>query len=204
MATAPRKARRVKPRRDTPYVAALRAASAGLKDARAPAMFIGGVAVIAQGVPRYTADIDATIAIDTREAAKLARTMTKHGFAPRTDDAVAFARRSRVLLLRHAASGVDLDLSFASLPFEHDALTNAETRDYAGVSIRAARAEDLLIYKIIAHRPQDLEDAERLVLLHRTAIDVARVRSVIEEIAEALDDVERAATAERLLRKGRR
>lgn len=40
---------------------ALRALSAALREAGAPSMIIGGIAVIARGVPRLTVDIDATV-----------------------------------------------------------------------------------------------------------------------------------------------
>jgi prolyl-tRNA editing enzyme YbaK/EbsC (Cys-tRNA(Pro) deacylase) len=38
-----------------------------------------------------------------------------------------------------------------------------------------ARAEDLVVFKALAARPKDIEDAAALLLLHST-IDLARVR----------------------------
>jgi hypothetical protein len=81
----------------------------------------------------------------------------------------------------------------AWLAFEHEAL-EARTRESIGeVTIPVARAEDLVIYKVFAARPQDLRDAEALVLIHGSAIDTARVRRVIRELATlaGLDDRER-------------
>ena len=40
---------------------ALRAVAAALDDLAAPSMIIGGIAVIAAGVPRQTIDVDATV-----------------------------------------------------------------------------------------------------------------------------------------------
>jgi|SRR6266436_5137838 len=62
------------------------------------------------------------------------------------------------MLVRHEPSAVDLDVSFARLPFELDAIARSEVIDYAGVSIRVSRPDDLVIYKLVAARPRDLDD----------------------------------------------
>ena len=46
---------------DSQFQAGLRALVAALSEIEAPSMIIGGVAVIAAGVPRETVDIDATV-----------------------------------------------------------------------------------------------------------------------------------------------
>lgn len=45
-----------------PLGAALRALAAAFSELSVPAMLIGGMAVIARGVPRLTRDVDATVA----------------------------------------------------------------------------------------------------------------------------------------------
>ena len=39
---------------------------------------------------------------------------------PRIPDAIEFAHETRVLLLRHAPTGIDIDLSLGALPFEEE------------------------------------------------------------------------------------
>jgi hypothetical protein len=73
--------------------------------------------------------------------------------------------------------------------------------DYAGVDILIPRAEDLLIYKLIALRARDVEDAEGLLLLHGTTMDLGRVRETVRQFAAALDDSERPEVLERLIRR---
>jgi predicted nucleotidyltransferase len=104
---------------------------------------------------------------------------------------VEFAEARQVLLLRHPPSGVDVDISLAWLPFELEAIAAAERVDIAGVSTPVARAEDLLIYKAVAFRPQDQQDIERLLTLFRGRVDLARVRRILREFAEAIDEPER-------------
>lgn len=123
-------------------------------------MCIGGIAVIAQGVRRTTTDIDVTLRAEGVDLEALVRRLARHGIRPRIPDAVAFARRTQGLLLTHTRSGVDLDVSLAWLSFEHEALAAPATIDFAGVTVPAARPEDLVIYKLFAGRPQDLQSKQ--------------------------------------------
>lgn len=183
------------------FLEALRAVRDGLADLGLPWMVIGGVAVIASGVPRYTVDIDATLSAPDESPERIIAVLRPHGIVPRLEDAVGFARQRHVLLLRHEPSGVPLDISLAWLPFEREALAAAHDADYAGVPVRLPRVDDLIIYKLVASRPRDIDDVERLLALHGPALDLARLQRIIGEFAEALDDQERPATLTRLLRQ---
>ncbi len=176
------------------FLDALAALRDGLADAGGPAAFIGGVAVIARGIARYTADIDATVLASGTNIDVLLRTLLHHKIGPRIKDAAGFARANQVLLLQHGPSGVPLDVSLAWLPFEEQAIRGARQCVFAGVRIRVVTATDLAIYKLIAHRPRDLDDVERLLALHGPRVDLNRVRGVLESLAEALEGPDRLAT----------
>jgi len=183
------------------FLDALKALGQALGEIEAPSMIIGGVAVIALGVPRLTVDIDATVAAVALDLEGLADTLGRHGIHARIPDALAFARAHQAFLCVHESSGTPVDISLAWLPFEDDALRSRQTCDYAGVLIHVPRAEDLVIYKLIAARPRDIEDAEGLLVLHAGAIDLARVREVVRQFAAALDEPERPQALENLIRK---
>ena len=53
--------------------------------------------------------------------------------------------------------------------------------------------------KLVAARPRDLEDAEKLLLLYGSSLDIPRIRRIVQEFAEALEDVARVQALERLL-----
>lgn len=180
---------------------ALAAVGRALRGLPVPGMLIGGVAVIMRGVPRLTRDVDATVSGRAIPLADLVRRLGDFDVEPRIERAVEFADENQVLLLRHSPTGIDVDLSLAWLPFEDEAIAAAETIDLAGERIRVARAEDLIIYKAVAFRPQDQQDIERLLVLHRRAIDLDRVRRVVGEFAAALEEPERLAALEALIRK---
>ena len=187
--------------RPAEFLDALRALCDGLHALGAPWMIIGGVAVIAHGVPRYTADVDATVATPAESLERALEVFADRSILPRIEGALAFARERQVLLLRHDPSGVNLDISLAWLPFEIEAIRRSETRDYAGVTIRIPRPDDLVIYKLVAARPRDLEDAERLLLLHGASVDLPHITATVREFADALDDTGRLDTLNRLLKR---
>lgn len=177
----------------------LQAVAAALEQIEAPAMLIGGMAVIAHGVARTTRDVDIAVAGGVVEPSALLAAFEGVGFVPRVDDALAFAARSQVLLLRHEHTDVELDVSLGWLQFELDALASAERVTVAGTDLPVARAEDLVVYKTVAWRPQDQLDVERLIELHGERMDLDRIRKVVRVLAEALEAPERPAALERII-----
>jgi hypothetical protein len=167
---------------------ALRSAIADLTNwldaGRIPAMVIGGVAASVLGRPRFTRDIDALVILPESDWQSAVENAAKFGIVPRIGEALEFARRSRVLLMRHAASGIDLDVTLAGLPFERSAVESSRPYDVGGVSVRLPRVEDLLVMKAIAHRPKDLEDIRGLLAAHPET-DVGAARRWIREFAIA-------------------
>jgi hypothetical protein len=133
-------------RRSTPVLkaslkAAVAAVARALAQMPAPGMLIGGISVIARGVPRTTRDVDATVSAETRQVDAVLRTFDKHELTPRIDDARAFAEANQVLLLRHEPSGVDVDVSLAWLPFELEAIDAANKLLIGEVRVRRVVAE---------------------------------------------------------------
>ena len=178
---------------------ALAAVASALAALPVPGMLIGGMAVIARGVPRLTRDVDATVAGGAMDLAALVAALAAHELVPRIEDAIDFAAAHQVLLLRHAPSGVDVDLSIAWLPFEQEALDAAEQLDVGGVSLPVARPEDLVVYKAVAFRPQDQQDIERLLSLYGGTIDLERVRRIVGEFAIAIDEPDRVRNLDAII-----
>lgn len=176
---------------------------AGVLDAsRLRWMLIGGLAVIARGVPRHTVDVDATVWGDGLDVERLIQSLEAAGFRSRVDHAAALARQAQMLLLTHRASGVGVDVSLAWLPFEEAALTQAEPLDFgAGVIVPTARPEDLIVYKAVAWRERDRTDIVRLLRLYPGEVDLARVRHLVGQFAEVLEAPERVSEFDVLVRQ---
>lgn len=145
----------------------------------------GGVAASLLGRPRVTRDVDALVLARDEVWGHFLSAGARHGFYPRRPDALEFARLTRVLLVRHEPSGVDVDIVFAALPFEEEVVERAAWVDVGGVRVPLATAEDLIIMKAVAHRPRDLADIESLVDAN-PALDVVRVRRWVREFSAAL------------------
>ena len=170
---------------------------------RYPGMIIGGIAIIAWGYPRVTTDIDVTLQVNLNHLTSLVKSLSAYKIYPRIDGAVPFARTRHVLLMRHQKSGVDVDVSLALLPFEEEAIANRLFVDFSGVRIAVPRPEDLVIYKMVAFRPEGLRDVEELLLRHLRGMNLNRVRKIVREFAEVLDRPEMVKKLGDLLRKTR-
>lgn len=178
---------------------ALVALSRGLDSVPSPSMIIGGIAVIAHGVPRQTIDLDATVLADRIEPQQLLRALAPVSIVPRIENALEFAARSQVLLLIHEPTGITLEISFAFTSFEREALERAAIVDFGGVEIAVAQPEDLVIYKALAWRERDRYDIRELLALHGDRIDLDRVWIYVREFSMILEAPERIQEFARLL-----
>ena len=169
-----------------------------LDAAHIPSMIIGGVAASVLGRPRLTQDVDALAILAESDWAEASRLAPQFNILPRIDNALQFAKRSRVLLMRHTASGIDVDLTFGELPFERAAVANCENHDVGGIRVRLPRVEDLLVMKAIARRPKDVEDLQGLLAAHPDA-DVASARRWVREFATAMSTPDMLQEFEALL-----
>ena len=124
---------------------------------------IGGVALARWGHPRTTADVDANLLTGFGKEEEFIDLLLDE-FTPRISDSKQFALQSRVLLLQ-ASNAIGLDIALGGLPFEENLASRASKYDYGeGVSLLTASAEDLVVLKAFASRPQDWIDIEGVLI----------------------------------------
>jgi hypothetical protein len=191
------------PRELAPLLTILRHLVAWLQAGKVQGVVIGGVAASLWGRPRLTRDVDALVLLEEGRWGEFLAAGAGHGFLPRRADALAFARETRVLLVHHGESGIDLDLVFGSLPFEKEAAIRAKWVDLGGVAIPLSSPEDLIIMKAVAHRPRDLEDIAA-ILAAQPVLNVRRVRRWLREFSGALEMPEILNDLEALLSQRRK
>lgn len=155
--------------------------------------FIGGLAVQRWGEPRLTRDVDLTLFTGFGdEESYVARLLA--GFASRVDDPEAFARRTRVVLLRTAA-GIPVDIALGALPFEERSVARASVWPVPGTQpLRTCSAEDLIVHKVFAGRDRDWADVGGVVARHGDGLDRELIVAELEpllEIRGASGDLER-------------
>lgn len=154
-----------------------------LKDC--PVIIIGGVAVSLLGRPRHTQDIDAMVLLDNEKWEGLIKSAGRYGFTTRIKDALKFAQRNRVLLMRHR-NGLGIDISFGALPFEEECISRARKVKFADIRVPIPTPEDLIIMKAVSHRTQDLMDIKSVMDAH-PKLDVARIGRWVSEFARVLE-----------------
>ena len=146
----------------------------------------GAQAVVTYGVPRFSADVDVTVALAPDDPQRFARDMEAGGFTLRIDDP-EFLRRTRVLPFVHAATGMPLDVVLAGSGIEDEFLSRAKKTDIGGgANVPVIDISDLLIAKILAGRPKDIEDARSLWRVRGASVDRRRVLRLLRLLEEAL------------------
>jgi predicted nucleotidyltransferase len=187
-----------------PFLGAFKDLTGWCEGSGVPHAIIGGVAASLRSRPRTTQDVDVLIFLDLPAWPEFLEKGRTFGFVPRVADALAFARRANVLLLRHEPTGTPVDMSFGVLPFEQEAVERAQRIELtSGVTVRVPRPEDLLVMKAVAHRGKDLVDIEAILEAHPD-LDLERARAWIADFAAVLEAPEIAADFERLIAKARR
>lgn len=159
--------------------------------------FIGGLAVLRWGEPRETVDVDLTLLTGFSNEGPYIDVLTRQ-FALRRDDAVEFAKSSRVLLLR-ASSGVGLDIALGGLPFEESAVSRSSLfRFPPDIRLRTCSAEDLIVFKAFADRPKDWLDVEGVIIRKSGALDWPYILTQLAPLAELKEAPEIVGRLERL------
>jgi len=145
----------------------------------------GAQAVNLYGTPRFTADVDVTVAPPADVAALIER-LGAAGFSVDVDDPIGFAELSSVLPARHTETGLPVDIVIGRSGLEADFLRRANRVSVApALAVPVITVEDLVISKVLAGRPKDLEDARALVAA-ADELDITRVRGLLEQLEEAL------------------
>jgi len=149
-------------------------------------VIIGGIAASLLGQPRYTADLDAVLLLSTNDLPKLIEVAAREGIVCRIDDAEAFAKKNRVLLLQHQSSGIKIDISLGILPFEAEMIERGQEISVGNIQLRLPTPEDLIIMKAVAHRSKDLADIQAIAASN-ASLDKERIHFWVEQFGDALD-----------------
>lgn len=169
-----------------PFRSAIEAIQRLLEKFNNRGVVIGGIAVGLLGRPRFTEDVDAMFLLSTEDIAKFLEAAKVEDIQPRIPEAEEFARKSRVLLLRHAPSKINIDISLGVLPFEEEMVERGSIQSTNTLSVRLPTPEDLIIMKTVAHRPKDLEDIRTIIDKH-PQLDVDRIRKWTKSFADILE-----------------
>lgn len=167
--------------------------AASLERAGIPYMIIGGQAVLLYGEPRLTRDIDITLGINTDRLESLLAVVQHLSLKPLPEDAATFVRQTMVLPTLDEATGIRVDFIFSFTPYESQAILKAKKVRILDQDVCFAAVEDLIIHKIFAGRPRDIEDVQT-VMLKNTTIDVHYIEEWLNAFDAASDEKNFLAT----------
>ena len=173
----------------TPQIKAMVEVHEFMTSQQIPYMIIGGMALQYWGEPRFTRDVDITILIPWKQEKKLLEKICST-FLPRMTGALEFAVQHRVCLVK-SSEGCDIDISMGIPGYEESAMERAVDfpvgRDQF---IKICSAEDLIIHKAVAGRPQDEADIESIVIRQGKKLDVRYIRQWLRQFSSLLETEE--------------
>lgn len=94
-----------------------------------------------------------------------------------------------------------LDVVLAGSGLEEEFLNRAIAVDVGGSSIPVISAEDLIVTKILAGRPKDIEDIRGVISERSQSLDIPRIRAILRLLEEALSRGDLLPSFEREWRK---
>jgi len=171
--------------KDNPLLLALAAITSWLKEQNISYMVFGGIANSVYGNPRQTFDIDIKIALDS--AKPIETFIEKLGIIAEIipQQPIQFIQDTNVLPIEVA--NVRIDLVFASLPFEIEAIRRSKSIMYFDIDLKVCTIEDLIIHKAISTRQKDWIDIEILIHDQRQIIDWPYLLKNCAELSDFLD-----------------
>jgi predicted nucleotidyltransferase len=163
-------------------------------------VIIGGLAVQHWGEPRFTQDVDLTVTTLPIGLTEFIQKIVDR-FPSRIEDPITFARHNRIVLVR-ASNGCPVDISLALPGYEDELMRRAVDYELEPEKVvNLCSAEDLIIHKAVAGRPQDVRDIEGIVYRQREALDVDYLRRWLRDFADVLATPEILELFERPWRK---
>jgi hypothetical protein len=150
-------------------------------------MLIGGIATTYWGEPRATLDVDLSVLVSDAELRVFVQRLPSSMVLRAPQPVVEFILRTRVLPLRHV-SGVHVDLVFAVLPFEEEALERAIEVPIEGNSVRMVSAEDLILMKIFSERSKDRGDVATILSRRWHELDHDYLEPRVIELSHLMED----------------
>jgi hypothetical protein len=138
---------------------------------------MGGLARSAWAAKRSTFDVD--ILVDTDDLSLFTRAAAAVDLIVVETEALALASAdmTRLRLPEYLTGEVRLDVVAAAHPYQRRVIARAQKTRVFGVDVFVAIAEDIIVLKTIADRPQDRADIAALLLARGRTLDTALIRA---------------------------
>ncbi|MEW6554295.1 MAG: nucleotidyl transferase AbiEii/AbiGii toxin family protein [Actinomycetota bacterium] len=151
-----------------------------------PYMVIGGQAVLLYGEPRLTRDIDITLGVGVEQAEEIIAMARDIGLEPLPSDVIGLIMEAMVLPTIDEPSGIRVDFIFSQSSYERAAIGRVRRVRIGKTEVCFTSLEDLIIHKVVAGRPRDIEDL-KAVIAKNPEYDRDYISKWLEEFDSALD-----------------
>jgi hypothetical protein len=160
----------------------------------------GAQAALIHGAARLTGDVDVTVELGTFSATTFVSVLAQDGFMLRVAKPDEFVEQTRVIPVLDTRSGIPVDVVLAGPGIEELFLERATRYEIEeGVSVPVACPEDLIVMKILAMRPKDLQDVAAILAAQGERLDEKLIRSTLALLEQALGQSDLVPELERLL-----
>jgi len=170
-----------------------------LKKHNIPYMIIGGQAVLLYGEPRLTRDIDITLGVNTGYFDELLTVVRELSLKPIPENIKLFVQQTMVLPALEETTGIRVDFIFSFTTYEIEAINRVRKITIMEQEVCFASPEDVIIHKIFAGRPRDIEDV-RSIILKNSDMDIQYIRRWLKEFDKSSDKKDFLKTFEKVLK----
>jgi len=167
-----------------------------LEKQQVPYMVFGGIANTLYGNPRQTFDIDIKISLPSNREINNFIDAIQSIATVLTENPLEFIAKTNVLPI--TVKRVRVDLVFARLPFEVEAINRSELKQAFGAAIHVCRVEDFILQKVISTRQKDWDDIATVIRLQKETIDWNYLLKHCNELSMFLSDSEILNKIERM------
>lgn len=156
----------------------------------------GSIAMAAHGYLRGTHDVDLLVVTSALKIPRAFEIVRSHGFEGEDSVLIRELRERGVATLRRGTWAVEILAPV--IPYHHTLIDRAVRLDVAGRTVPYVSVEDLVVLKLLWHRPKDLADLAPLVAVRYPKLDLEYVRTTLDSVLP--DATPESAEIERVVR----
>jgi hypothetical protein len=161
-------------------------------------LIIGGIAAGTLGEPRVTGDVDVDIILDQNNFADFINKAKKDGFTVSSKKCLKTAEKTGTFQINYG--DFHIDFIIASTDLERQAFKRRKIIRLYGLKAFFPTPEDLIIFKLIPGRPQDLLDVERIVRRHKEKLNMTYLKTWARTLSDEAEDMRIWNELKRLLK----
>ncbi len=150
-------------------------------------LIIGGIAAGTLGEPRVTGDVDVDIMLDQKDIPDFLDKAKKTGFMVSKKKCLRTAEQTGTFQINYG--DFHIDFIIASTDLETQAFKRKKTIVLYGIKAFFPTPEDLILFKIIPGRKQDLLDVERVILRHKEKLDIGYLKTWAQKLSNQAEDM---------------